>query len=749
MNALPRPLLLSFMLALAACAQQGTRPELTVRVGPSGGILRLAVDATRAQNGVAAGTLELQFPAGALAEETAFTLAALPADGDAAAFSVSPSNVELLAPVVVTFEAGAPLPVDMAFAWSEGGDSSPVGGELSGSRLRAELVLLGTGNELGTAAGALRSAAVGDGATAAELRIQRLACDAEVQALKVRIRDARPGAGSAASLSRLGTELKALKARCSGLLGQELAAAACERYAAVSADTAAAAITDEASFSRVVGVLFEATALVQLTGGECDISGFESLVEQKFGELVSYVQQALAASTPSPGMTGLLQGFRRLVTLEHSCQQLGLELCKQLEDEILPDYLDRLRQGAWSDCATSGDTSPGVLLLERAIAEGPSESVLFHGRYSVADLLGDLSRCGVSATASAVTLTGSGLLEQPGTTQLLGGGARPADYRPEATFQFPAGDMDGGVRMVSRVRELPCPPGSVSDEQLAVTVDGTELSRVSRVDGGFDLESQPLDVLFEAARTRAGLPADATAVELRVQRVGEGCDRYTLPLALFDLHLRRQPPPPRPVGHALLVEQLHSTTSRGYPVGGLPNAQRKEAQPTEYDFTASTAASGAEDGFSSQSSTSMTARATLVTPPAVPGAVEVSAFTSTQSTSATAASSDPNFGSSGSCSADARWRFRVVGAPMKYRFELKGLSGTGLVVAELCGSSSCAFSLDDDANVLQPTVREGILAANAEYLFSLETDSSAQAPPGGSAVQQAASTATLTLSPAP
>lgn len=523
-------------LALAACgrAPEGQPQPVQAVITPAGG----GLEVRDAQGGA----LRLQLPAGAVRQDTPFTLTPLPAqDGALTAFRVEPAGLLLLERARLSYAPAGSLPARAHFFWKNAAGRNAVPTVRQGGGLEADVGVLGYPQPA-----RLRGLAAAE-APENTLEVAVLDCQGEVAGLEARLAQAlaHDDLGQAQALF---DELQAVVLACQQLEVARLKQKACDAYAAAELRAQAVAADSFAAFDQLAVPLIAGLAYTQLTGAECDTGAFSAVLDAKFGQFLDFVEAEVAKPSFDAVFEAIVDRFRDLVDYHAHCQLMGLSeaVCDRFAQHLYPEVLERLREAAYRECRAEGN----LLTLSqmhaqvlprpvvgnrprprlRALRGGP---YLDFARYTYADLEADLAHCrselGVRVFDDAATVP----VELASQQRALQGGALPGGHATAASVRVP---KDGSLTLGGAVKALLCPDGSFSDDALVFRVGGAAVAQRARNGGGFTLETSPADLVLEQVLATAGLPPDTAGFTLEVFREGSACGgEFSSPFKLYEV----------------------------------------------------------------------------------------------------------------------------------------------------------------------------------------------------------------------
>ena len=520
-------------LVVAACAALlacggggGSSPapsEALVRssgeVGPAGG--RLGTQG-----------LELEIPAGALAEPTTVSvLSFAPEVGELARFRFAPAGLAFLKPATVRVPVGS-LPPGARLYWEVGGDTVLLPATLEGNSLVASIGVLGftaSGGVLETArsvvarrAVALESAQDAAPANSGDLVVQLANCQRDVAGLKTRLRNAAQ-VNNLPLAQAIFNELGALQLACADVAIQQLEADACVGLSAAVAQASATRASTFDDVSARSASLMGAMANVQKTGGTCPgnaVALADALIPTVFNQfldtLLAGIRDGSLFEDAGP------RDFGALFQYEAGCQLLALDsVCDRFSTQIYPDLLDAMRRASFDECRQTNGTLVMSQFHAMGARFGNDAKFYDHGRFSLADVRRDISYCTnprveLRVFDDALDIP-TEIVERRQNLQLA-----PAldDYRPLTITQVP---RDGSLNINGVFRGQRCASGESLPADLVLRLSTIELARRSLNNGSYDFSAQPLDLVISQVFAQTGLNDDVDGFRLSFHLEGGRC----------------------------------------------------------------------------------------------------------------------------------------------------------------------------------------------------------------------------------
>ncbi|MFN7122328.1 MAG: hypothetical protein ACK4NM_09880 [Hydrogenophaga sp.] len=520
-------------LVVAACAALlacggggGSSPapsEALVRssgeVGPAGGTL-------------GAQGLELEIPAGALAEPTTVSvLSFAPEVGELARFRFAPAGLAFLKPATVRVPVGS-LPPGARLYWQVGGDTVLLPATREGNTLVASIGVLGftaSGGVLEAARGvvarravALESAQDAAPADSGDLVVQLANCQRDVAALKTRLRNAAQ-VNNLPLAQAIFNELGALQVDCSDVASQQLEVDACVGLSAAVAQASATRASTFDDVSARSASLMGAMANVQKTGGTCPgnaVAQADALIPTVFNQFLDTLRAGIRDGSLFEDAGP--RDFGALFQYEAGCQLLALDsVCDRFSTQIYPDLLDAMRRASFDECRQTNGTLVMSQFHAMGARFGNDAKFYDHGRFSLADVRRDISYCTnprveLRVFDDALDIPAE-IVERRQDLQLA-----PAldDYRPLTITQVP---RDGSLNINGVFRGQRCASGESLPADLVLRLSTIELARRSLNNGSYDFSAQPLDLVISQIFAQTGLNDDIDGFRLSFHLEGGRC----------------------------------------------------------------------------------------------------------------------------------------------------------------------------------------------------------------------------------
>lgn len=501
-------------------------------VGAAGGALTLtAADST---------IYSLTIPAGALSKDTVITLTTLkPGPGQLFRLKLEPDGLMFLggkkAALTITLPAGVTLPAGGGFLYS--GTTLPFTRNPDGTfsvelssllKTASAMARLDTGRMLAAAGDFLLSAAYaaaaacggppvtgsdGEGLSAEE------ALDLEIytQCMRAAISNleangnfesaARAHAAIAALINLVGSSGDATSAT------HAAGADACRVYNDRLATNDSFPLDESSTLDDVktlrgliAQMLYWRTVVLQL-GADCSsVLDFDTVMQDKSRQISDYYQSLRSHgnldNSASATFRGAVEQYQSLTGLSDEAAALGVPAAtRPITMVAQPRMSDDLIAGAATDCRNNGSYG-GLIQLMQALNGEPK--VASSAQY-----------CGTKLSSEFTDSSGTPRAAGP----LLGGSADGAPVT-SGTIQVA---KTGTLKLTGPIAALACPNGAAGDEELALTLNGVEVQRLS------NSPYLPSALSFDLANliTQSGLdPEHLSTHPLTITRTGNACGGF-------------------------------------------------------------------------------------------------------------------------------------------------------------------------------------------------------------------------------
>ncbi len=307
-------------------------------------------------------------------------------------------------------------------------------------------------------------------------------------------------------------------------------ATSCSAYTTALGIARDAPITDYGQFTSLLAPAYYWAGVMQELGQDVSCAGSVSLLaamqDRKFQQFTDFYVTRLIPAAIGSNFDDLLAEVNFVFALRKDAHDLGLDaIDSRLEADAQRPLLNAMRAAAYDACRGDGRHEYlGALIGAAAGADFTPE-----------EIWDDLQFCAtridwrVAAAGGAQSDNGS-----------LGGIGPGLSTRQMSTTGFAA----GSVTLSGDTRAFQCPGGSLESDELVITLDGTEVKRLTASGGSFFPSPVRLDAA--AMLSAAGIdPQKNAMVPLVVSRESAGCGLYTRttdPYPLATLELGYPPP---------------------------------------------------------------------------------------------------------------------------------------------------------------------------------------------------------------
>ncbi|MBC8211226.1 MAG: hypothetical protein H8E21_09155 [Gammaproteobacteria bacterium] len=484
--------------------------------------------------------MTLDFPAGAVTNNVAFTLTPLSAGTDIARFSLSPAGVVPLFPVTVRLSARAALPAGIQFFWVDSEGSVPVGGIVNGSELSAQLPVMGflTAAAKPAPVGIARRSLTDGSSTV--LAVRPVDCDVILDDMIANIQST-VAKGDPDSINRELTAIQNLQIACADRNVENLLTATCNRYRAAETNARVIAVNDEETFERFVGAMIGAHAATELLEVECNPDDFIAVLDQKLEQFLVFMGVKFRNTPISNDIEVHLDQLDDLFRYEGTCALAQeSQACGALEDRLFPDLIDVLRDVGYAECVNTGNPFALANLLETPLSSSsqlnPADKVLRFSRFTINQLEADISHCSSSIEVHVFADATEEIVDRQ---QDLFGGDTVGTHTTEADVVVP---VDGTLSLNGSVVVPQCIGAASTGEVLVARVRNTELGRSARNGNHFFIDAFPIAFTVKDALAAAGQPASGGQFDVKVTREGGNCPSYQSPFLMYTIHVDTSEP---------------------------------------------------------------------------------------------------------------------------------------------------------------------------------------------------------------
>lgn len=244
--------------------------------------------------------------------------------------------------------------------------------------------------------------------------------------------------------------------------------------------------------------------LLHANRDSCNVAPATEALEPLFDSADAFYDGPAPTAVPGSdawdALLGELDDAAELGLMVNALDVPGVQ--EMLSEKLISRLIDSLRGPAWDMGRDEGDQRPLGELLRRV----PGNE----------DLLADIQTCGTVVEYESRDSGGSALANGVGLVQ----GSRPPEVSIlEATV--PA-RSDGTVVPGGSVRAVMCKSGHYDDEQLVVTLDGVEVTRLDHQNGEY-FSPAPTFLVTDLLDAAGVPPEEADEHRLAFSREGTGC----------------------------------------------------------------------------------------------------------------------------------------------------------------------------------------------------------------------------------